>query len=184
MAGCRKCSTELVVGENWWSSYAKEPSYICIKCAKAYNHQYHVGHRKKHNERARQWRAQHRKEYSEANRLWRRNHPNYAQEYGCRWRKDNPDKSREQVRRRRARKANATIGIVDEVAVYELYNYTCIYCGATQNLTLDHVIALAVGGAHTEDNLVLACQRCNSSKREKPLADWLHTQSRVRDWVA
>ncbi len=43
--------------------------------------------------------------------------------------------------------------------------YTCQYCGTqTHDLTLDHIIPRHRGGAHTWDNLVAACKRCNHRK--------------------
>lgn len=41
---------------------------------------------------------------------------------------------------------------------------TCQYCGSKKNLTLDHVIPRSKGGKHGWDNVVTACQRCNSRK--------------------
>jgi len=43
----------------------------------------------------------------------------------------------------------------------------CVYCGHTDNLTLDHIIPRAKGGRSTWDNLVTACQRCNSQKGDR-----------------
>lgn len=46
-------------------------------------------------------------------------------------------------------------------------NHTCRYCGATASdapLRVDHVIPVALGGADTPDNLVAACEPCNSGK--------------------
>ncbi|GFE20126.1 hypothetical protein Sliba_05790 [Streptomyces nigrescens] len=46
-------------------------------------------------------------------------------------------------------------------------NHTCRYCGATAPdapLRIDHVTPVALGGADTPDNLVTACQDCNSGK--------------------
>lgn len=43
----------------------------------------------------------------------------------------------------------------------------CQYCGSTKRLTLDHVIPRAQGGAHTWDNVVTACERCNSFKGDR-----------------
>lgn len=40
----------------------------------------------------------------------------------------------------------------------------CVYCGETENLTLDHVIPKSRGGQHTWDNLVTACMKCNNKK--------------------
>jgi len=48
----------------------------------------------------------------------------------------------------------------------------CIYCGQTENLTIDHVVATNRGGADVGDNAVWACRRCNSSKGDKDLFGW------------
>lgn len=103
--------------------------------------------------------------------------------YVRQWRKNNPARSRETSRRRRALRRHATIESVNEQAVFALYNHACVYCGAKERLSLDHIIPLASGGPHAEDNLVVACSRCNSSKGSKPLADWLQTQPYAVAWV-
>ncbi|NTU96622.1 MAG: HNH endonuclease [Chlorobiaceae bacterium] len=44
-------------------------------------------------------------------------------------------------------------------------NYQCQYCGKTDApLTLDHVLPRSRGGESTWENLITACQRCNSAK--------------------
>ena len=45
--------------------------------------------------------------------------------------------------------------------------HTCQYCGSTKQLTLDHVIPRSKGGKHTWDNVVTACERCNSRKGDR-----------------
>ena len=43
--------------------------------------------------------------------------------------------------------------------------FTCQYCGKkAQDLTLDHVIPRRQNGAHTWENVVTACSRCNLHK--------------------
>jgi 5-methylcytosine-specific restriction endonuclease McrA len=50
---------------------------------------------------------------------------------------------------------------------------TCHWCGTKlEAITIDHVIPIARGGSHTPDNLVAACARCNSSKRERLPQEW------------
>jgi 5-methylcytosine-specific restriction endonuclease McrA len=49
----------------------------------------------------------------------------------------------------------------------------CQYCGKPAQLTLDHVEALASGGAHEPDNIVAACASCNKSKGNTSLVVWL-----------
>lgn len=50
-------------------------------------------------------------------------------------------------------------------------NHSCRYCGATApdvKLTVDHVVAVALGGTNDPGNLVAACQPCNSGKAATP----------------
>lgn len=42
--------------------------------------------------------------------------------------------------------------------------HACVYCGSTENLTLDHVTPKSKGGRDSWDNLVTACKPCNSKK--------------------
>ncbi|BAZ52762.1 hypothetical protein NIES4103_54270 [Nostoc sp. NIES-4103] len=48
-------------------------------------------------------------------------------------------------------------------------NHTCQYCGSSKNLTLDHVIPRSKGGQHSWDNVVTACEKCNSTKGDRLL---------------
>lgn len=46
-------------------------------------------------------------------------------------------------------------------------NHACRYCGASAPeaaLTVDHVVAVALGGSDEPSNLVTACEPCNSGK--------------------
>jgi len=51
--------------------------------------------------------------------------------------------------------------------IYARDHNRCQYCGKhfpTKELTLDHVIPRVQGGAHTWENLVCACVKCNARK--------------------
>jgi 5-methylcytosine-specific restriction endonuclease McrA len=48
--------------------------------------------------------------------------------------------------------------------IFRRDRHQCQYCGTAHDLTLDHVIPRAKGGASTWHNLVTACKRCNSRK--------------------
>ena len=45
--------------------------------------------------------------------------------------------------------------------------HACQYCGSTKHLTLDHVIPRSKGGKHSWDNVVIACEQCNSRKGDR-----------------
>lgn len=58
--------------------------------------------------------------------------------------------------------------------VYERDGYRCVYCNATQGLTLDHLVPQSRGGIHEVSNLVTACRSCNSKKNAKTPEEWLN----------
>lgn len=45
-------------------------------------------------------------------------------------------------------------------------NFTCYWCGQEAN-TADHLLPISKGGISSEDNMVAACARCNSGKRDR-----------------
>jgi len=47
----------------------------------------------------------------------------------------------------------------------------CVYCGSEDNLVIDHLIPLLLGGDNEPDNLVAACRKCNSGKAGKLFED-------------
>lgn len=48
--------------------------------------------------------------------------------------------------------------------VYERDGHACLQCGATEDLTLDHIHPWSKGGPDTYENLRVLCRSCNSSK--------------------
>jgi 5-methylcytosine-specific restriction endonuclease McrA len=55
--------------------------------------------------------------------------------------------------------------------IYRRDDYKCVYCGAKEKLTLDHVIPKSKGGGNTWENLVTCCQKCNVAKSDKSLEE-------------
>lgn len=50
--------------------------------------------------------------------------------------------------------------------------WQCVYCGSSENLTIDHVRPRCKGGATTADNCVTACRSCNYSKGSMSVEDF------------
>lgn len=48
----------------------------------------------------------------------------------------------------------------------------CSYCNREVEATFDHVIPVNSGGEDSMDNMVPACQTCNSSKNDKNVLEW------------
>ena len=51
----------------------------------------------------------------------------------------------------------------------------CAYCGAQDNLTVDHIIPINRGGNDSGDNAIWACRSCNASKADRDLFAWWQT---------
>jgi 5-methylcytosine-specific restriction endonuclease McrA len=49
-------------------------------------------------------------------------------------------------------------------AVFARDDWTCQYCGARSNLTVDHVVPRSKGGPSSWDNIVASCAPCNRRK--------------------
>ena len=53
-------------------------------------------------------------------------------------------------------------------------NHTCHYCGSTENLTLDHIVPRARGGARWDaNNVITACRCCNQAKGTMSYSEFL-----------
>ncbi len=125
------------------------------------------------NARVQAWREQNRERLEEYNR---RMAPR-KKETTKAWAAKNREKKRDQWRRYHARKLGApgrgmTAG--DWAQTQEAFCGLCAYCLCPcANPEQDHVIALALGGAHDPENIVPACKSCNSAKRDRTLLQWI-----------
>lgn len=48
----------------------------------------------------------------------------------------------------------------------------CVYCGSTEDLSVDHLFPRIKGGGDNVENLGCSCKSCNSSKGKKDLMAW------------
>ena len=55
----------------------------------------------------------------------------------------------------------------------------CIYCGAAESLTTEHILPRSRGGEDVMDNVVRVCRSCNSSKGAKGLYEWKGLQEKT-----
>ncbi len=58
--------------------------------------------------------------------------------------------------------------------------HRCVYCGAAAT-SLDHVVPKSRGGAHSWENVVAACGRCNHTKADRPLHE-MGWRVQCRSW--
>lgn len=52
----------------------------------------------------------------------------------------------------------------------------CVYCGATENITIEHIIPKSWGGCNHDHNTAPACFDCNQARGNMPLEKFLETR--------
>jgi 5-methylcytosine-specific restriction endonuclease McrA len=50
----------------------------------------------------------------------------------------------------------------------------CAYCGSRDDITIDHIVTVALGGLSGWDNLAAVCRGCNSRKRHRSVLQTVH----------
>ncbi|MPM39316.1 hypothetical protein SDC9_85949 [bioreactor metagenome] len=61
---------------------------------------------------------------------------------------------------------------------FKIEKNRCSYCDSADALSVDHLIPRKKLGSDYSENLILACRHCNSSKRERDMLTWLHSQGK------
>ena len=90
-------------------------------------------------------------------------------------------------RRRRVRERIATLRSKrpfkneDRAVRLALFDGKCAFCGSSGKLTMDHVIAISNGGLHEAENIIPACQSCNSKKNASMVLQWYSQQPFFRE---
>lgn len=77
---------------------------------------------------------------------------------------------------RKAGQGSKWIRVERRRGIYVRDGHTCQYCGRDVAdgavLTLDHVVPCELGGTNANDNLVTACNSCNSAKQDLTLREF------------
>jgi 5-methylcytosine-specific restriction endonuclease McrA len=114
-------------------------------------------------------------------KIYRSKNSTSLRNYIAVWRKENSDLCRIYHQNRRGRLANG-VGCVS-VGRYEnlilLQKGKCACCHVNLKKTkvhLDHIMPLALGGAHADKNLQLLCAKCNLQKRAKHPVDFMQSK--------
>ena len=177
---CKVCTA--AANKQWREVNVEQNAAICKrwaqtnpeKCAaaqKRYRHA-HPGLVAAYNK---QYRRENPEKCTASQRQWRMANPDYNK----RWSEENLEKRAATQQRRRACRVDATIENFDIMEVWRRDGNVCSYCGSTEDLTIDHIVPIAGGGAHSLDNLCIACRSCNCSKGTKDLDEWLQWKTQL-----
>jgi len=75
------------------------------------------------------------------------------------------------------RKSQRQIDTKIQWQVFKRDNYTCQYCGNNDvPLTIDHIIRWENMGQTHQDNLITACKKCNKTRGNTEMEDWLQSE--------
>jgi 5-methylcytosine-specific restriction endonuclease McrA len=140
---------------------------------RAANPEHEVRYRAENAEKKREYDARYREENREKRReniaRWQKKNPDKTSGYNARWAKANPEKCNANTQRYLARKrgAEGSFTSADIKRQTKAQRGKCYYCGKKRKLTIEHLVPLNRGGSNNPDNIVMACQSCNSSKCDK-----------------
>jgi 5-methylcytosine-specific restriction endonuclease McrA len=113
--------------------------------------------------RIREYRKKNRKKINNDSRMWRKTEKGKAN-----------NQRGESKRRMEEKRILNTLTAEEWLFILKKYDYRCAYCGKDLlNLfdkpTRDHIIPISKGGNNIKENVILACQSCNSKKGNKIL---------------
>jgi len=188
---CKECSK---ASASQWNKEHPEQKYAANRRWQK-NHPEHV--RAKGRERMKRWYKRHPEQGRAARARWYKRHPERGcaasahwikthPEYPASWRKEHREETRRYCNTRRSlkRALPATLTNKEWQQIKLLAGNACTYCDCKFSSKLkavqDHFIPLSKGGAYTKENIVPACQSCNSRKGNKVFKD-IHE---AREWLS
>ena len=166
---CGKCGQTKATSEFYKQRSRKDGlAWHCKDCAREKVRQCYERNRKKYVATARRWKHTHRDAYHAIVRRYWEGHPEKERI---------KDRIKKHRRRSRLRNLPHTFTEGDWLVTLEAFAHSCAYCAASDiKLQQDHFVPLSKGGAYVVENIVPACKSCNSSKRDKDVAEWLDNQ--------
>lgn len=92
--------------------------------------------------------------------------------YHAKWREKNRERLRLQGRlAQHAMQSPGQVATAEWLAILDVFDHRCAYCGVRDQLMIEHVIPKSQGGRHIPENVVPACGSCNYVKgKQGPLA--------------
>jgi 5-methylcytosine-specific restriction endonuclease McrA len=181
---CARCDVskplELMVFNKTLGSYQN----LCKGCKRVYDREYRERNRERLNaydkerhaanpeyrrSQARQWAKDNKERHNENTKRWSDANRDKQHAAEKAWRQKHPHKQREKNHRRKARlyEGGGTYDHSSWLMLLERCGNQCLRCGSRDNITIDHVVPLARGGANLISNLQPLCKPCNSGKGAK-----------------
>ena len=125
-----------------------------------------AANREKLRAKHKEWRDANRERVRANGQAWAKANPDKLAAKARRYYRESPDQAKAAGHRRRAklRGVESTLTRADVAELRKLQKGLCAICAQKRTLTLDHIVPIARGGAHTRKNAQLLCRSCNASK--------------------
>lgn len=158
---CKDCGT--TEEERFVPKYSKSR---CKDCKNEYQRQWRLAN----PDYKKRWRENH----PDADRTWRESE--HGQEYRRALQRKlyakNPARYLDRTHRRRKYYTEGTMPADWWEQLLDWYGPVCLKCGSEEQLTLDHVVPLSLGGKHELANAQILCRSCNCSKGNRSCEDY------------
>ena len=180
---CRKCLIESSV-DNFYKNSAK-----CKTCCKEYAKAWAKANPEKYKK---QWQKKNKERWvqQKQDQAYMTKKAIYRQENSARrvetakaWNQANRERftlhvANSHIKRKIAKDAKS-YKILDK-EYKRLYASPCAFCGATEKITMDHIIPISRSGNHSIGNLQPLCRRCNSSKKSRLVSEYKYYLSKLK----
>lgn len=141
---------------------------------------YDIEYRKKNGWKYAESHRAYARTHKESTGKWMRTHPEEMKAIRKRWYDKNPHKRQEYNTVRRSLQLGAVVGDESQMVQFRIdavasKETRCVYCSIPlwgKKIHVDHIIPLTRGGAHSVENLCVACPKCNLSKGSRLLSEW------------
>lgn len=166
---CTKAQNKAWYLKNWQARRAQIAAYMHANAdrMREYQASWYQENREKRLAQTRAYRQAHPDWWRDYLKRWEAANPDKVKAKQARYRKTHPEAARERCARAKARKRGVVVEPVSYRRILERDGAVCHICGwfiDPEDLTFDHIIPLARGGAHAESNIALAHKRCNDRK--------------------
>lgn len=146
----------------------------------AYRKKYYEENREKINASNKAWNKAHPEVILANTRRWQEKNPEKTKQIYRNWVKNNPNKRRitrkqSNHKRKAIIRGSSVQDCREKIALLNRERFCRWCCTALNdsNRTIDHIIPLARSGHHIPDNLAACCKRCNFSRGDKLIHEWL-----------
>jgi 5-methylcytosine-specific restriction endonuclease McrA len=176
---CYKCKHRKYLKYFSPSSGPLNTHSYCKKCYRIFKRESYIRNREKEIIRCSIWNKKNSKKVALNMAKCRKRKPKHFKEYSKMWRRKNKDKVKIYDHKKRINrhfqklKTKYPINEMQWKLKKKKQNNKCFYCNKKKDLTMDHKIALCIGGSHSTRNIVGACKSCNSRKWKRTAKQFL-----------